>query len=138
MAHPPGERRCAGRAGAGRRLMPADAALIDWVEEALAPVGTVTHRPMMGGATLYCDGTVFAIVLDDQLWLKADATSDAIWDAEGCARFTYEMGEGRSATMNYRAAPAATYDDADVLREWAALAIAAGELGPARRPRKRR
>ena len=47
------------------------------------PVGTVTHHAMMGGATLYCDGTIFAIVADDLLWFKADAVSDAEWDAAG-------------------------------------------------------
>ena len=38
---------------------------------------------MMGGATLYCDGTVFAILAFDELWFKADAESDAAWDAAG-------------------------------------------------------
>jgi len=79
--------------------MPVDHGLVAWVEESMAPVGHVTARAMMGGATLYCDGTIFAIVADDLLWFKADKVSDAIWDAEGCARFTYEMGEGRTGTM---------------------------------------
>ncbi|UVO51262.1 TfoX/Sxy family protein [Sphingomonas sp. SUN019] len=112
-----------------------DTGLIDWVAEALAPVGTVTHRRMMGGATLYCDGTVFAILANDVLWFKADATSDALWDDAGCARFTYTMGEGRSGTMNYRRAPDDVYDDADAMREWAGLGIAAGQRAPVRKKR---
>ena len=111
-----------------------DTALIDWVTEALAPVGAVTLRKMMGGATLYCDGTIFAIVADDALWFKADAESDATWDAAGCGRFTYEMGEGRTGSMNYRRAPDDVHDDADAMRDWAALGIAAGLRGP---PKKR-
>lgn len=115
--------------------MGVDPGLIAWIEEALAPVGVVTWRAMMGGATLYCDGTIFAIASDDELWLKADAESDAAWDAAGCERFTYAMGEGRSGSMNYRRAPADVYDDADALREWAMLAIAAGARGPVRKRR---
>lgn len=84
--------------------MAVDASLIAWVEEALAPIGTVTRRAMMGGATLYLDGTIFAIVAEDAFWFKADAQSDASWDAAGCSRFTYQMGEGRSGSMNYRRA----------------------------------
>lgn len=57
--------------------MAADPALIDWVAEALDPLGRVTHRAMMGGATLYLDGTIFAIVAADALWFKADPASDA-------------------------------------------------------------
>lgn len=53
-------------------------ALQDWVAECLAPMGEVTGRRMMGGLTLYLNGTVFAIVVDDELWFKADAASDAI------------------------------------------------------------
>lgn len=117
--------------------MAVDAGLIAWVEEALAPMGTVTRRAMMGGATLYLDGTIFAIVDDDALWFKADATSDATWDAAGCPRFTFQMGEGREGTMNYRRAPDEVHDDADAMREWAAIAIAAGQRAPARKPRKK-
>jgi len=36
--------------------MAADQGLIDWVSEAMEPVGRVTRRAMMGGATLYVDG----------------------------------------------------------------------------------
>lgn len=112
-----------------------DAGIVAWVEEALAPLGQVTQRRMMGGATLYLDGVVFAIVTDAGLWFKADRESDAFWDAAGAARFTYER-EGGVATMNYRRAPDDVYDDADAMREWAAPAIAAGRRAPVRRKRK--
>lgn len=117
--------------------MTVDAGLIAWVEEALAPMGTVTRRAMMGGATLYLDGVIFAIVDDDQLWFKADATSDADWDAAGCARFTFQMGEGRTGSMNYRRAPDDVYDDADEMRRWARMGVAAGARAPVRKPRKK-
>jgi len=109
------------------------AGLVAWIGEAMAPVGTVTHRAMMGGATLYCDGTIFALVADDLLWFKADAQSDAA----GAVRFNYTMGEGRTGSMNYRRAPDDCYDDADALRDWAMLALAAGARAPVKRTRPR-
>ena len=116
--------------------MAAHQGLIDWVTEALAPIGTVTMRRMMGGATLYCNATIFAIVASDSLWFKADALSDATWDAAGCDRFTYHMGEGRSGSMNYRRAPEDVYDDADALAEWARVGLEAGARAPVRQPKK--
>jgi DNA transformation protein len=111
--------------------MSIDQGLIDWIGEALAPLGIVTQRRMMGGATLYLDGTVFAIISSgSELWFKADAVSDAIWDKADCPRFTYEMGEGRTGTMNYRRAPEDVYDDADAMRHWARIAVEAGTRGP--------
>jgi TfoX/Sxy family transcriptional regulator of competence genes len=41
--------------------MAIDEGLVAWVTEAMAPEGVVTRRAMMGGATLYLDGAVFAI-----------------------------------------------------------------------------
>ncbi|NLS25309.1 hypothetical protein S2M10_02730 [Sphingomonas sp. S2M10] len=114
--------------------MALDTGLVDWVREALAPIGMVTMRRMMGGATLYCDHTVFAILAFDELWFKADAESDALWDAAGADRFTY-TAKDRTMVMNYRRAPADAYDDADALREWAGLAIAASLRAPVRKPR---
>ena len=116
--------------------MAADQGLIDWVAEAMEPVGTVTKRAMMGGATLYCDGTIFAIIShDDVLWFKADAESDAVWDDAGCGRFTYEMGD-RVGSMNYRRAPDDVYDDPDELRRWGLLGLEAGRRAPAKKSKK--
>jgi DNA transformation protein and related proteins len=116
--------------------MSVDQSLIDWIAEAMEPIGTVTHRPMMGGATLYCDSTVFAIIAMDALWFKGDKETDAIWDAEGCERFTYEFVNGRIGSMNYRRAPDEVHDDADALRHWAQLGLEAGHRAPPKKPRK--
>jgi DNA transformation protein len=108
-----------------------DQGLVGWVEECLEPMGKVTIRPMMGGATLYLDGTVFAILADDDLWFKADEASDSEWDAIGAERFTYGMGS-KTGTMNYRRAPLDVHDDPDAMRRWASLALDAGLRAPKR------
>ncbi len=115
----------------------ADEGLIDWLREELAPLGSLSQRAMMGAQTLYLDGTIFAILDEGELWLKADAVSDAVWDEADCPRFTYQMGEGRSGSMNYRRAPAEVYDDGEALRQWAALALEAGRRGPAKKPKRK-
>jgi DNA transformation protein len=112
-----------------------DQGLIDWVEEAMAPLGAVTMRKMMGGATLYLDGSIFAITVDDQLWIKADSESNATWDAISPARFTVTFKDGTIDSMNYRRAPDDVYDDADALREWASLGVAAGRRAPVKKKR---
>jgi DNA transformation protein and related proteins len=118
--------------------MAVDQGLVAWVSESLEPMGNVTMRRMMGGATLYLDGVTFAILTSDGvLRFKADAETDAIWDAAGCDRFTYEFANGRIGTMNYRRAPEEVFDDADALRKWAALALAAGERAPKKKPKER-
>jgi DNA transformation protein and related proteins len=115
--------------------MSVDEGLVAWVEECLQPLGRVTMRPMMGGATLYLDGTVFAIIADGDLWFKADKLSDAQWDAMGAERFTFDMG-GKTGTMNYRRAPLDVHDDPDSMRRWAGLALEAGLRAPSRKAKR--
>lgn len=112
-----------------------DAGLVAWVAEAMEPVGTITHRAMMGGATLYCDGLVFAIVDDDALYFKSDKVSAPLWDEAGCPLFTFTGKDGVTQTMNYRRAPDDVHDDADALRRWAALALQASQRAPVKRKR---
>jgi DNA transformation protein len=112
-----------------------DEGLYAWVQEALEPLGSVTMRRMMGGATLYLDGTVFAILDDSQLWFKSDAAADAIWDGDGCERFSVTFKDGRVDTMNYRRAPLDVYDDSDAMLRWASVAVAAGLRGALKKRR---
>ena len=111
-----------------------DEGLLDWVREALEPLGNVSFRRMMGGATLYLDGTIFAILDEDEIWFKADEETNPIWDAEGRERFTVTFKDGTIDRMNYRRGPTDVYDDPDAMRRWASLALEAG----ARRPVKRK
>lgn len=117
--------------------MPADAGLIEWAKEALEPLGTITHRAMMGAAVLYCDGTVFALVDEEAIYFKVDAASLPTFEAAGLPPFTFTNGEGETVSMNYRRAPDDVYDDADAMREWATLGIEAGLRAPAKKKRKK-
>ena len=113
-----------------------DEGIVVLVQDSLAPIGTVTMRRMMGAATLYLDGIVFAVV-EEELWFKSDAQSDAQWDEAGCDRFTFTGKDGRTEVMNYRRAPEAVYDDPDEMQLWARLAVDAGARAAAKkRPRK--
>jgi DNA transformation protein len=119
--------------------MSIDEGLYAWVQEALEPLGAVTMRKMMGGATLYLDGAVFAIMDEGEIWLKADEESNAVWDQAGCERFSVTFKDGRVDTMNYRRAPAEVYDEPEELQRWARLALEASLRSAAKKkPRKAR
>lgn len=112
-----------------------DPGLYEWVQEALEPLGTVTMRKMMGGATLYLDGATFAIMVEGELWFKSDEEANAFWDGEGCTeRFAVTFRDGTVDRMNYRRAATDVYDDAEAMQRYAAVAAEAGR----RRPVKKR
>ncbi|MEO1170211.1 MAG: TfoX/Sxy family protein [Pseudomonadota bacterium] len=117
--------------------MSVDEGLVEWVAECLEPAGRVTMRKMMGGAVLYCEGIVFALVDEGDLHFKSDATNEDAFEAEGLGKFEFTGKDGKIATMNYRRAPLDVYDDPDAMREWARLGIEAGERAPKKKSRKK-
>jgi len=123
---------------ARRALMAVDEGLAEWVAEACAPLGGISRKRLFGGASLYCDGFAFAILAYDALWFKADAESDAVWDAVGAERFSVTREGGKVQSINYRRAPDDVYDDAEAMCEWAGLAIAASRRAPVKVKREKR
>ena len=95
----------------------------DYLLDMLRPLGAVTARAMFGGGGLYLDGTMFALIFDDTLYLKADAETKGDFEARGMEPFTYEI-EGRpgAVEMSYWEAPPELLDDADELCTWAGRA----------------
>ncbi len=74
---------------------------------------------MFGGAGLFRDGLMFALIADDVLFFKVDAESAADFEAENLAAFTYITKKGDKGVMSYRRAPERCLDDPDQMVEWA-------------------
>ncbi|MGH6662650.1 MAG: TfoX/Sxy family protein [Rhodospirillales bacterium] len=91
----------------------------DYLLDMLRPLGAVSARAMFGGGGLYLHGTMFALIFDDTLYLKADAETKGDFEARGMDPFTYEI-EGRpgAVEMSYWEAPPDLLDDADELCAW--------------------
>lgn len=104
--------------------MPVSAPYSEFIKDLFSPFGEIAIRKMFGGAGVYCDGAFFAIIGDDDLWLKVDDVSRAEFEAAGLAPFEVEMN-GKVGTMSYYNAPEEIFDDNDALRHWAGLALAA-------------
>ncbi len=96
---------------------------MDFVQEALAPVGQIRIRRMFGGAGVYADDVFFAILDDGQLYLKADTETQPLFEAEGLAQFSFMKKDGTVEKMRYFAAPEEVFEDAGILREWTSLAL---------------
>lgn len=81
-------------------------------------------RRMFGGYGLYRDDLMFAIIIQDKLYLKTDAVNRQQFEERGLLPFTYES-KGKPVTIRYYEAPADVFDDSDEMQAWAALAFAA-------------
>jgi len=112
------------------------ASYIEFLIEHLSPLGEITTRRLFGGNSLYCDGTVFALVAKDTLYLKADDQNRAAFESIGLEPFRPFGDETKS--MGYYQAPAELFEDADALRRWGEGAVAAGKRASVKKPRRRK
>lgn len=103
--------------------MPASDQFLDFLKEQLAGLGPVQTRRMFSGAGVYCDGVIFGLVINDALYLKADAASKAEFEAEGMGPFVYD-GKDKPVIMSYWRAPERLLDEPDELTVWARKALA--------------
>jgi DNA transformation protein len=88
---------------------------------------------MFGGHGVFKDDVMFALIADEVVYFKVDATSKADFAAAGGAPFVY-VKNGQPMTMSYwRVSEPCPIDDADLLR-WAHVAHQAAE----RQKRKRK
>ncbi|MCC5885437.1 MAG: TfoX/Sxy family protein [Gammaproteobacteria bacterium] len=96
---------------------------LDSLHDVFSGLGPVQIRPMFGGYGVFHDGVMFALVADDEVYLKSDAKAARRHEAEGLEPFRYEKG-GRSVIMSYHRAPEAIFDDPELATERAKDAFA--------------
>lgn len=81
-------------------------------------------RRMFGGYGLYRDDLMFAIIIQDKLYLKTDEVNRRQFEERGLSPFSYES-RGKTVTVRYYEAPADVFDDSEEMQAWAADAFAA-------------
>ena len=103
------------------------------IRELFATFGAVTVRRLFGGAGVYAEETMFALVHDGLIYLKVDAHNAAAFERENLAPFTYKTRRGKRGVMSYRRMPDRLYDDPEELAAWAREALAAARRPPVRK-----
>lgn len=107
--------------------MPVSADFKDYILELLAPLGrlgSIRAKRMFSGAGLFLDDRMFAILIDDTLYLKADDGNRAAYLARGMSPFVYER-QGKDVALGYYAVPPESLEDQSDLLTLARLGIEA-------------
>jgi DNA transformation protein len=105
--------------------------------ELFSAFGPVSIRRMFGGAGVYAEGTMFALISDGELYLKADEETIPAFRAAGAGPFVYGA-RGRRVVMSYWRLPDRLLDEPEELAQWARAALrVAQRASAARRPRRK-
>jgi DNA transformation protein len=95
---------------------------VQLVLDLMAAVGEVRARAMFGGYGIYLGGIMFAIVVDDRLYLKADNATRRAFSDRSLDSFSY-VARGRTITMQYYEAPAEVFESAEAMQNWVRPAL---------------
>ncbi len=107
------------------------------LRDLFAGLPRLSIRRLFGGVGLYSDGLVFALGAFDEIWIKADTETIALFEQAGSRPFVYQGGN-RKVQLPYWSLPDEALDDPDQALKWAKLGIAASLRAPKSAPKKRR
>ncbi len=102
---------------------------LDYLRDQLAGFGAFDTRRMFGGAGLFRDGLMFALVAGDALYLKVDDRNRPDFEAAGMEPFSYERKGKTAALESHYEAPPELPEDADEFARWAHKAFEAALAG---------
>ena len=95
------------------------------IRELFIEFGPVGVRRMFGGAGVFVDDRMIALVSREVIYLKADAQTIPQFEQEGLAPFSYATKNGEHKLTSYWRMPDRLYDHPEELARWARAAHAA-------------
>lgn len=105
----------------------------EFVIELFAPMGPVSIRRMFGGAGVFCEGLMIALLFSDTIFLKTDGALRARLEAEGSEPFLWtKPSTGEIIDMGYVSLPSSAMDDPDEASDWGRQALAVARAAKAR------
>lgn len=99
----------------------------DYLSELFSDFGQIKARKMFGGYGIYLDEIMFGLVVEDCLYLKADASNVGLFEARDLGPFVYHKA-GKPVKLSYYQAPSEVLEDPEQAAIWArrSYAIAMG------------
>jgi DNA transformation protein len=116
----------------------------DFVCELFAGVGSISVKRMFGGAGVYAEGLMFALLAEETIYIKVDTALKAELMQEKSGPFVWSPENGPRAgekvEMGYWRLPEPALDDPDLAAQWGlkALNVARAKATSTRRPRSKR
>jgi len=115
----------------------ADPEFIAYCEEIFSGLGAVRVGRLFGGAALYIDDAMFAMVQGNQLYMKADAQLAKAYADAGSDPFFYQTRSGVRIIPGLMGLPDSALEDPDEALAWARRSLVPAELAALARQRKR-
>ena len=87
------------------------------VYDLMARLPDVSSRPMMSGWCVYSEKIPFAVIIENQLYLKAKGEGADKLASLGWIKFHYKKSSGKMVSMSYWLVPDELIDDRELFEE---------------------
>lgn len=88
------------------------------MQDILAEIEGTTSRRMFSGYGIYLYGTIFGLIIDDELYFKVGENNIDDYKKLNSHPFTYHNKKGKEITMPYWIVPSEILEDKEKLKEW--------------------
>ena len=107
------------------------------LHDLFGPLGPIRTRGMFGGAGVFLDDAMFALVVDDVLYMKADPELARAYADAGSEPFRYATRDGARTLAGFMRLPDAALDDPEEALAWARRSLVPAEEAAAQKRAKK-
>ncbi len=106
--------------------MAPDKAYLEQVMMSLAPLGSVSYKPMFGGYGIFHERCIFALISGIGLFFKVDSSNKTLYEQTRSKQYK---------PMPYYQVPAEVFEDTTKLLEWARLSVSIAHVSASSKKR---
>ena len=97
---------------------------VTFIEDLFRDLGTIQCKSMFGGYGVYFRGRMFALIADDRLYMKTDASLAQEYEEQGSEPFIIR-GDRKPIQMSYWSLPEDALEQPELAIQWANKSLAA-------------
>ena len=92
--------------------------IVDAFMAYLLPHGPITVRSMFGGYGIFYEGTIFASIIENELYFRTSEKSQLQFESRGSKQFIFESAGRRPVAMPYFTLPETILKNPNELSKW--------------------
>ena len=117
--------------------MAADPEFLEHAKDLFAGLGPLRVGTMFGGNALYIEDAMFAMIIGDAIFMKADKSLAADYSDAGSEPFSYDTKKGVRVIPGLMALPESAVEDPDEALFWAQKSLIPAQAAAAEKRRKK-
>ncbi len=110
----------------------------EFIHDLFGRLGAIRTKRMFGGAGVYLGEAMFALAVDDTLYMKADDELARAYAAAGSEPFSHATRDGTRTLAGFMRLPDAALDDPEAALAWARRSLVPAEAAARARAARRR